>query len=59
MSRMAEIAMEIEDLYNEGKDSLTIAETLNLPFSMVDDYVHQLKTELIQAEFEKLLAERI
>jgi hypothetical protein len=57
MGRMAEIAGAIEDLYEDGKDALTIAEELNLPFSMVDDYVHQLKLELIQGEFEQRLAE--
>lgn len=39
MSKMAELAMEIEDLYVQGYNVYTIATMLNIPVEMVDEFV--------------------
>jgi len=39
MSKMAELAMEIEELYAKGYEESTIAMMLNLPVEMVDEFV--------------------
>ena len=39
MSKMAELAMEIEQLYLQGYNEFTIATMLNIPVEMVDEFV--------------------
>ena len=39
MSKMAELAMEIEQLYLQGYNEFTIATMLNIPVELVDNFV--------------------
>ena len=39
MSKMAELAMEIEQLYIQGYNEFTIATMLNIPVELVDNFV--------------------
>lgn len=39
MSKMSELAMEIEELYNQGYNVYTIATMINMPVELVDDFV--------------------
>ena len=39
MSKMSELAMEIEELYNQGYNEFTIATMLNVPVELVDNFV--------------------
>jgi len=39
MSKMAELAMEIEDLWNQGHNVYAIATMLNVPVNLVDEFV--------------------
>jgi hypothetical protein len=36
---MSELAMEIEDLYNQGYNEFTISTMLNIPVELVDGFV--------------------
>ena len=39
MSKMSQIASEIEELYNQGYNEFTIATMLNVPVQLVDNFV--------------------
>jgi hypothetical protein len=39
MSKMAELALEIEQLYLQGYNEFTIATMLNIPVELVDNFV--------------------
>ena len=39
MSKMAELAMEIEQLYSQGYNEFTISTMLNIPVNLVDEFV--------------------
>ena len=39
MSKMSQIASEIEELYNQGYNVYTIATMINVPVELVDDFV--------------------
>jgi hypothetical protein len=39
MSRMSELAMEIEQLYLQGYNEFTISTMLSIPVELVDDFV--------------------
>ena len=39
MSKMSELAMEIEELYLQGYNEFTIATMLNIPVELVDNFV--------------------
>ena len=39
MSKMAELAMEIEQLYLQGYNEFTISTMLNIPVKLVDNFV--------------------
>ena len=39
MSKMSELAMEIEQLYLQGYNEFTIATMLNMPVELVDNFV--------------------
>ena len=39
MSKMSELVMEIEELYLQGYNEFTIAQMLNIPVELVDNFV--------------------
>ena len=39
MSKMSELAMEIEQLYLQGYNEFTIATMLNIPVELVDNFI--------------------
>ena len=39
MSKMAELAMEIEQLYLQGYNEFTISTMLNIPVELVDNFI--------------------
>jgi hypothetical protein len=39
MSKMAELALEIEQLYLQGYNEFTIATMLNIPVELVDNFI--------------------
>lgn len=39
MSKMAELSMEIEELYAQGYNEATISTMLNVPVELVDEFV--------------------
>ena len=39
MSKMSELAMEIEQLYTQGYNEFTIATMLNVPVELVDGFI--------------------
>ncbi len=39
MSKMSQLAMEIEELYNQGYNEFTISTMLNIPVELVDNFV--------------------
>lgn len=54
MSKMAELAMEIEDLLAEGMSPKFIAVTLNAPIEMVYDTMEQLECLQLEKQYELL-----
>lgn len=52
MSKMAELALEIEELLAEGMSPKFIAVTLNVPIQMVYDTVEQLKCLELEKQYE-------
>lgn len=60
MSRMSELAMEIEELYNQGYNEFTIATMLKLPVELVDDFVASFMevsyNEDMDGDFEPAMA---
>ena len=47
MSKMGELAMEIEELYVRGHNKLTIATLLNIPVELVDGFVASFTKESV------------
>ena len=43
MSRMSELAMEVEDLLFDGFTAAEVAERLNMPVEMVDEVIQQIE----------------
>ena len=43
MSRMSELAMEVEDMFYEGASVKEIANRLGLPASMIKPFIKELK----------------
>jgi len=39
MSKMSELAMEVEELYNQGYNPYTISTILNVPIELVDNFI--------------------
>jgi hypothetical protein len=60
MSKMAELAMEIEDLYLQGYNEFTIATMLNIPVELVDDFVASFMdveyNESMDGDFDSAMA---
>ena len=60
MSKMAELAMEIEDLYVQGYNVYTIATMLNIPVEMVDEFVASFMdveyNESMDGDFDSAMA---
>ena len=60
MSKMSELAMEIEDLYVQGYNVYTIATMLNIPVEMVDEFVASFMdveyNESMDGDFDSAMA---
>ena len=60
MSKMAELAMEIEQLYLEGYNEFTIATMLNIPVELVDNFVESFMNveynENMDGDFDSAMA---
>ena len=60
MSKMAELAMEIEQLYLQGYNEFTIATMLSIPVELVDDFVASFMgveyNESMDGDFDSAMA---
>ena len=60
MSKMAELAMEIEQLYLQGYNEFTIATMLNVPVELVDNFVASFMdveyNESMDGDFDSAMA---
>ena len=60
MSKMAELAMEIEQLYLQGYNEFTIATMLNIPVELVDNFVASFMdveyNESMDGDFDSAMA---
>jgi len=60
MSKMAELAMEIEDLWTQGHNVYTIATMLNIPVNLVDEFVANFMNveynESMDGDFDSAMA---
>ena len=60
MSKMAELALEIEDLYVQGYNVYTIGTMLNIPVEMVDEFVANFMNveynESMDGDFDSAMA---
>ena len=54
MSKMAELALDIEELLTEGMSPKFIAVTLNVPIEMVYDTIEQLECLELEKQYEML-----
>ena len=54
MSKMAELAMEIDDLIDQGMSAKFIAIKLGIPFKMVEDAIQQRQNLEIEKQYEYL-----
>jgi hypothetical protein len=54
MSKMAELAMEIDDLIDQGMTAKFIAIKLGIPFQMVEDAIEQRENLEIEKQYEYL-----
>jgi hypothetical protein len=54
MSKMAELAMEIDDLIEQGMSAKFIAIKLGIPFQMVQDAFDQRENLEIEKQYEYL-----
>jgi hypothetical protein len=54
MSKMAELAMEIDDLIEQGMSAKFIAIKLRIPFQMVEDAIEQRENLEIEKQYEYL-----
>lgn len=54
MSKMAELSMQIEELFNDGMSPKFIAVTLNVPIDMVYDTIEQLQCLELEKQYEML-----
>jgi hypothetical protein len=54
MSKMAQVALDIEDLFYRGYSDEVIAKTINFDLDMVKAYTKKL-TYALEAEFEIVL----
>jgi len=60
MSKMSELAMEIEQLYTQGYNEFTIATMLNIPVELVDNFVASFMdaeyNESMDGDFDSAMA---
>jgi len=60
MSKMAELAMQIEELYLQGYNEFTIATMLNVPVELVDNFVASFMdveyNESMDGDFDSAMA---
>jgi hypothetical protein len=60
MSKMSELAMEIEELYLQGYNEFTIATMLNVPVELVDNFVASFMdveyNESMDGDFDSAMA---
>ena len=60
MSKMSELAMEIEQLYTQGYNEFTIATMLNVPVELVDNFVASFMdveyNESMDGDFDSAMA---
>lgn len=60
MSKMAELAMEIEELYLQGYNEFTISTMLNIPVELVDNFVASFMdleyNESMDGDFDSAMA---
>ena len=60
MSKMAELAMEVEELYNRGYNVYTIATMLDIPVELVDNFVASFMeveyNESMDGDFDSAMA---
>jgi hypothetical protein len=60
MSRMSELAMEIEQLYLQGYNEFTISTMLSIPVELVDDFVASFMdveyNESMDGDFDSAMA---
>ena len=60
MSKMAELALEIEQLYLQGYNEFTIATMLNIPVELVDNFVASFMdveyNESMDGDFDSAMA---
>ena len=60
MSKMAELAMEIEQLYLQGYNEFTIATMLNVPVELVDGFIANFSdidyNESMDGDFDSAMA---
>jgi len=60
MSKMAELAMEIEQLYLQGYNEFTIATMLNIPVELVDNFIASFMdveyNESMDGDFDSAMA---
>lgn len=54
MSKMAELALEIQELFEQGMSAKFIAVSLNVPINMVDATIEQLECYEIEKQYEML-----
>jgi hypothetical protein len=54
MSKMAELAMDIEDLLAEGMSPKFIAVSLNCPLEMVYDTIEQIQCLELEKQYEMM-----
>ena len=54
MSKMAELALEIEDLLKDGMSPKFIAVTLNAPLEMVYDIIEQIQCLELEKQYEMM-----
>ena len=60
MSKMAELALEIEQLYLQGYNEFTIATMLNIPVELVDNFIASFMdveyNESMDGDFDSAMA---
>lgn len=52
MSKMAELALDIEELLNEGISPKMVATILGAPIDMVYDVIEQLEDQQLEKQYE-------
>lgn len=54
MSKMANLAIEIQELVEQGMSAKFIAVTLNVPIQMIYDVVEQMQYEQLEKQYEMM-----